>query len=207
MIEWHSKKIRRVVKSTLAAEATAMSFGFDRTLFAREVFTEIMFGRDRKWRDVPPNIPLASQLTAESGLTQDLSFPVGMATDCKPLYDVCIRSTTMPTEKRDILDLLDVRHHFDQHPAMYQVRWIPTTATLVDALTKHLSTPKPGHTMGGSGRGGAWRGSGAGRSRAGRDADGSARPGDICPSYLPRHRAYCTCPELLFRSTNKRIPM
>ena len=138
MIEWHSKKIHRVVKSTLAAEAAAMSFGFDRTFFAREVFTEIMFGRDRKWKDVPPIIPLALQLTAESGLTQDLSYPVGMATDCKSLYDVCIRPTSMPTEKRVTLDLLDVRHHLDQHPAMYQVRWIPTTAMLVDALTKHL---------------------------------------------------------------------
>jgi len=115
-----------------------MSFGFDRTFFAREVFTEVMFGRDRKWKDVPPVIPLALQLTAESGLTQDLSYPVGMATDCKSLYDVCIRPTSMPTEKRVTLDLLDVRHHLDQHPAMYQVRWIPTTAMLVDALTKHL---------------------------------------------------------------------
>ena len=139
MIEWSSKKIHRVVKSTLAAEAAAMSFGFDRTYFAREVFTEIMFGRDRKWRDVAPIIPLALQLTAESGLTQDLSFPVGMATDCKSLYDVCIRPTSMPTEKRVTLDLLDVRHHLDQHPMMYQVRWIPTTAMLVDALTKHLA--------------------------------------------------------------------
>ena len=45
----------------------------------------------------------------------------------------------MPTEKRVTLDLLDVRHHLDQHPMMYQVRWIPTTAMLVDALTKHLA--------------------------------------------------------------------
>ena len=138
MIEWASKKIHRVVKSTLAAEAAAMSYGFDRTFFAREVFTEIMYGRDRKWRDVAPALPLALQLTAESSLTDDLSFPVGMATDCKSLYDVCIRPTSMPTEKRVTLDLLDVRHHLDQHPSMYQVRWIPTTAMLVDALTKHL---------------------------------------------------------------------
>ena len=115
-----------------------MSFGFDRTFFAREVFTEIVFGRDRKWRDVSPIIPLALQLTAESGLTQDLSFPIGMATDCNSLYDVCIRPTSMPTEKRVTFDLLDVRRHLDQHPTMYQVRWIPATAMLVDALMKHL---------------------------------------------------------------------
>ena len=97
-----------------------MSFGFDRTLFAREVFTEIMFGHDRKWRDVPPIIPLAL-FTAKSGPTQDLSYPVRMATGCKMLYDNCIRPTSMPTKKRDTLDLLDVRHHLGQHPTKYQV--------------------------------------------------------------------------------------
>ena len=44
----------------------------------------------------------------------------------------------MPTEKRVTLDLLDVRHHLDQHPTMYQVRRVPTTAMLVDVFTKHL---------------------------------------------------------------------
>ena len=125
MIEWRSKKIHSVVKSTFAAEAAAMSFVFDRTFFAREVFTEIMCGRDRKWQDVPPIMSVALQLTAESGLTQDLSYPVEMATDCKTLCDICIRPTYMPTEKRNIFDLLDVRHHLDQHPTMYPSRWVP----------------------------------------------------------------------------------
>ena len=137
LLEWSSKKIHRVVKSTLAAEAAAMSYGFDRTFFAREVFTEILFGRDRRWKDVPPSAPMAIQLTYESGFL-DQNVAIGMATDCKSLYDVCIRPTSMPTEKRVTLDLLDVRHHLDQHPDHYQVRWIPTTAMLVDALTKHL---------------------------------------------------------------------
>ena len=44
----------------------------------------------------------------------------------------------MPTEKRITLDLLDVRQHLDNQPDLHQVRWIPTTAMLVDALTKHL---------------------------------------------------------------------
>ena len=35
-------------------------------------------------------------------------------------------------------DLLDVRYHLDQHPTMYQVRWIPTAAMFVGALTKYL---------------------------------------------------------------------
>ena len=45
-----------------------------------------------------------------------------------------------------------------------------------------LSIPKPGHTTGGSGRGGTQRDGGAMPVRAGRDIEGSARPGDICPS-------------------------
>ena len=132
LVEWGSRKIHRVVRSTLAAEAAAMSYGFDRALFAREVFTELAHGRERRLKDHAPTVPLAIQLTAESEL------PIGLATDCKSLYDVCIRPTSMPTEKRVTLDLLDVRHYLDRHPDSYQVRWVPTTAMLVDALTKHL---------------------------------------------------------------------
>ena len=51
----------------------------------------------------------------------------------------------------------------------------------------HLSSPKPGHTTGGSGRG-ARRGGGVGW--AGRDADRTVRPGDRRPSYPPRHRRH-----------------
>ena len=115
---------------------------------------------------MPTIIPLAPKLTAESGPTQDLPYPVGVATDRKSLYDVCIRPTSIPTEKRDTLDLLDVRHHLNQHTTMYRFRWIPTTAMLVEAL--NLSTPKPGHTMGRSGRGGARWGGGAERGSVGR---------------------------------------
>ena len=51
---------------------------------------------------------------------------------------------------------------------------------------QNLSSPKPGHTTGGSGRGGARRGGGAGRGRAAQDADGTARPGDNCPVQPPK---------------------
>ena len=138
MVEWGSRKIHRVVKSTLAAEAAAMSFGFDRAMFAREVFTEILYDRNLHWRDVAPRVPLALQLAASSGLMENMECPIGLATDCKSLYDLCSRPTSMPTEKRITLDLMDVREHLDHHPDKYQVRWIPTTAMLVDAMTKHL---------------------------------------------------------------------
>ena len=115
-----------------------MSFGFDRAMFAREVFTEILYDRNLHWRDVAPRVPLALQLAASSGLMENMECPIGLATDCKSLYDLCSRPTSMPTEKRITLDLMDVREHLDHHPDKYQVRWIPTTAMLVDAMTKHL---------------------------------------------------------------------
>ena len=46
----------------------------------------------------------------------------------------------------------------------------------------HLSSPKPGHTTGGSGRGGARRGYGAGQDRTGRRQDVSPRRQ---PSFEP----------------------
>ena len=138
MLEWGSKKIHRVVRSTLAAEAAAMSFAFDRAFFARAVMQEILYGRTQHFREVAPNVPLALQLTADSDLMESLVGKLGLGTDCKSLYDLCCRPTSMPTEKRITLDLLDVRQHLDNLPDLHQVRWIPTTAMLVDALTKHL---------------------------------------------------------------------
>ena len=58
-----------------------------------------------------------------------------------------------------------------------------------------LSSPKHGHTKGGSRRDGARRGGGAGRGRAGRDADGFVRPENDRPFYHPdiRRKPSRTC--------------
>ena len=55
-------------------------------------------------------------------------------------------------------------------------------------LKFNLSSLKPRHITGGSGRGGARRNGGAGRGWAVRNADGSVRPGDNRPSYSPDDR-------------------
>ena len=85
MLEWGSKKIHRVVRSTLAAEAAAMSFSFDRAYFARAVMQEILHGRGQHFREVTPNVPLALQLTADSNLMESLDGKMGLGTDCKSL--------------------------------------------------------------------------------------------------------------------------
>ena len=60
-----------------------------------------------------------------------------------------------------------------------------TSAVLQQACSEYLSSPKPGHTPGGSVRGGARRDGGAGRGRAAQDVDGTARLGENSSSYPP----------------------
>ena len=60
LLNWESKKIHRVVNSTLAAETAAMSFEFERSIFARAVFSEINAGRSTAWQMMSKDIPLAS---------------------------------------------------------------------------------------------------------------------------------------------------
>ena len=55
-------------------------------------------------------------------------------------------------------------------------------------MEEHLSSPKPGHTTGGSGRRGARQGGGARRGRAAQDADGSGGPEANRPSSPPEYR-------------------
>ena len=138
LLDWGFKKIHRVVKSTLAAEAAAMSFGFDRSIFARAVYSEINAGQSSAWQMMSKDIPLAIQLADHAGHLPGNDIALGLATDCKSLFDLRNRPTTTLTEKRITLDLLDVREHLDRDDNVL-ARWIPTTATLDDALAKHLT--------------------------------------------------------------------
>ena len=115
-----------------------MSFGFDRSIFARAVYSEIIAGRSTTWQFMSKDIPLAIQLADHTGHLPGNDIALGLATDCKSLFDLCNRPTNTPTEKRITLDLLDVREHLDREENVL-ARWIPTTAMLVDALTKHLA--------------------------------------------------------------------
>ena len=60
----------------------------------------------------------------------------GFATDCNSLYDVRRKHGSLPAERRVALDLLDLREGLEEFGD--QVRWIPTTHMLADALTKHM---------------------------------------------------------------------
>ena len=86
-----------------------MSFGFDRSIFARAVYSEINAGRSTAWQMVSKDIPLAIQLADRDGNLPGNDIALGLATDCKSLLDFCNRPTSTPTEKRITLDLRRAR--------------------------------------------------------------------------------------------------
>ena len=59
-----------------------------------------------------------------------------MATDCKSLYDLCMKTGSIPDERRVALDLLDVRESIEYFGD--KIRWIPTDHMLVDCMTKQM---------------------------------------------------------------------
>ena len=126
LIEWKSAKIDRKVASTLAAEANGASMAYDRSMYVRALCAEIERpfdmgntpGRLATWKDVCAQVPFC------------------LGTDCKSLYDTCIKPASTTKEKRVALDLLDVREGVEQFND--SLRWVPTDHMLVDCLTKAM---------------------------------------------------------------------
>ncbi len=121
-IEWSSSRIKRVVKSTLAAEAASLPVGQDKNEFAR-VALAYMFG-------------LAN--VGEKIAWQELLkiVPGYLVVDCKSLYDYIHASSGLPSEKRVALDLVAVKEAVEIQGD--KIFWIPTAWMLADPLTKDI---------------------------------------------------------------------
>jgi hypothetical protein len=120
-LSWISKKIARVVRSTLSAEAFSMSNSVDRLGWMRLLWGTINIA-NFDWRNPP------------KGFQQ---LPVAtIVTDCKSLYDLVSR-TAMPSceEFRTTLEVLLIRERCQEH---CHFRWIPTALQVADALTKPM---------------------------------------------------------------------
>jgi hypothetical protein len=120
-LSWISKKISRVVRSTLSAEAFSMSNGVDRLGWMRLLWGTINIDKF-DWRN------------PSKGFQQ---LPVAtIVTDCKSLYDLVSR-TAMPSceEFRTTLEVLLIRERCQEH---CHFRWIPTALQVADTLTKPM---------------------------------------------------------------------
>eukprot|EP00972_Heterocapsa_arctica_P084336 12423652-Heterocapsa_arctica.AAC.1 len=117
LLDWGSTKIRRVLKSTLAAEACGCSTGYDRAVYVRAIITEMLGKPGLTWEERVVHLPQVSLVDARS------------------LRDHLHKTGSMPTEKRVGLDLADVREWLDRGGKLF---WIPTGYMLGDPFTKHF---------------------------------------------------------------------
>jgi hypothetical protein len=114
LIAWQSKKIKRVVKSTLAAETLAMQEGAEQSYV------------------------IASFLKELTGV--DTGFPITIRTDNDSL-DNNLKTTNVVTEKRLNLDLMIIREMLEKRE-LDLVEWVPKEEQLADSLTKKGASSK-----------------------------------------------------------------
>ena len=120
-LTWSSKKIARVVRSTLSAEAFSMSRSVDKLGWLRLLWGSLNIN-DFNWREPPKGFQQLPKAT--------------IVTDCKSLFDLVTR-TAMPSceEYRTTLEVLLLRERCQEH---CYFRWIPTNLQLADPLTKPM---------------------------------------------------------------------
>jgi hypothetical protein len=122
-VAWASTKIKRVVRSTLAAEAAALATGYDAAIYVR-VFVARMLGYG------------ADEWVAEAKAIPQISW-----IDCKSLKDMLHKEGSVPSEKRVALDIYDIQQYLVED----DLEWCSTARMLADPLTKPIPTG-PGKT-------------------------------------------------------------
>ena len=117
------KKIHRVTRSTLGAEAIALSGAVDRLLWIRLLW-EWLNNPEVDWRS--PEEALCKARRAS------------LVTDCKSAYDLLTR-TALPQceEHRTTIECLLIRERLQSNCT---VRWVTSNAQLADCLTKSMDS-------------------------------------------------------------------
>ena len=110
-LAWRSGKIRRVVRSTLAAEALSMADGLDTAYCMGYLLSEVMFKKPKENR-----------------------IPIHVCTDNKSLYEN-IHSTKGVSEKRLRVEIGSIKEML-HNGELSRVIWIESGAQISDCLTK-----------------------------------------------------------------------
>eukprot|EP00435_Cladocopium_sp_Y103_P029008 s424_g7.t1 len=122
-MSWNSKQIGRVVRSTLSAEAYAMSSSLDKLTWLRCLWGFILNPKF-KWQ------------YPESSL-RDLPKAL-LITDCKSLYDLVTKLAVPNCEEwRTTVEVMLIKQQSEGHS---QCRWISTAIMLADSLTKPMDS-------------------------------------------------------------------
>ena len=120
-VAWMSKKIHRVTRSTLGAEAVALSGNVDRLLWLR-ILWQWLNDPSVKWQE-PEKVLQEARKAA-------------LVTDCKSAYDLLTRAAVPQCEAhRTTIECLLIRERLQ---ANCVVRWVTSNAQLADCLTKSM---------------------------------------------------------------------
>eukprot|EP00435_Cladocopium_sp_Y103_P014044 s1565_g3.t1 len=120
-IAWNSKQIGRVVRSTLSAEAYAMSSSLDKLTWLRCMWSFI-HNPDFRWQ------------TPEQSLQHEPKAL--LITDCKSLYDLVTKLATPNCQEwRTTVEVMLIKQQTEGHTTC---RWISTAIMLADCLTKPM---------------------------------------------------------------------
>ena len=112
LLEWKSYRHQRVLRSTLAAEASALDRSHDHARFMAMVFSEMAYG---------------DYVATENERAKHEVVPV---TDARSLWDAVHRLSTNFTEKRVEIDVAALRQ------SCQGLRWVPTEQMHADCMTK-----------------------------------------------------------------------
>ena len=119
LVEYESSTIRRVVRSTMAAESAASSKALDRQLYLRLMVESLLYGqpevRDTDWR-------------------VNLRVPGILVTDAQSLHDNLQKDGSLPAERQTLLDVLVAKDLVEQK--CISIRWLPNTHQFADFLPK-----------------------------------------------------------------------
>ena len=113
-LEWHSKRLRRTPKSTLAAETIAMVEGMESAVLLSKVLSEIIHN------DVK-------------------TIPIEALTDCYSLFEAA-QSTTSIQDRRLRIELSILREGLSRDE--FKLKWVKTGSQMADCLTKKGSDPR-----------------------------------------------------------------
>lgn len=120
VVEYHSNKISRVVKSSMAAEGCSMTSAADKQLYGRLLLQALWYG----------------DVTWESSWRKSLKVPGILVTDAKSLFDHCTKTGHMASERQTALDILQVKELIQGETIV--LKWTPTFRQLADGLTKEM---------------------------------------------------------------------
>ena len=121
VLSWQSKQIKRVVRSSLAAETCSMSTCQEHLDWMRTMWEQMTRG----------------EFVLENYEQFLMARPSILVTDCKSLYDAIHKEGAAPADKRLAIELAIVKAKAVTGET--DLRWIDARYQIADCLTKHAS--------------------------------------------------------------------